>query len=101
VRPPSKNEDATEDKYSEPYFYQSKAFTDAIREDVNTLLSAFSSAWTAASVDPAASPFVTFKTVWRSTGWVHIHLNTIEPALREAWWTVVARSFTGRSAAEI
>lgn len=74
-------------------FFNSTTWHALIHEDVDALLAAFASAYSAA---PGASAFATFKQLWVDLGWSRIHLlGVLDGPMRGPWADSVYRAFIG------
>ena len=76
----------------QPSYFTSSLFVNPYRADVQRLLDLY-----AAEYAPPAPPFALFKRVWKSQGWLWMHLKVFDDRSREAFLRVATRLFVGTS----
>ncbi|ETW86933.1 hypothetical protein HETIRDRAFT_240617, partial [Heterobasidion irregulare TC 32-1] len=75
----------------QPSYFTSSLFVNPYRADVQRLLDLY-----AAEYAPPAPPFALFKRVWKSQGWLWMHLKVFDDRSREAFLRVATRLFVER-----
>lgn len=75
------------------FYYTSSPFVTALREDVDTLLSAYTHAYANEPFEPE-KPFELFKNIWKGLGWNYAHLTCVD-AKRPTFLSTVGRCFVG------
>jgi hypothetical protein len=81
----------------QPEYFTSSSFVVSLREDVSTLLSSYVLSYESNSNSSQSSPFALFKSIWKGSGWINIHLRVCEATGRVAFLATVARVFLGNS----
>jgi hypothetical protein len=76
----------------QPTYFTSSIFINALRNDINNLISTYYEQYT--NIRPVR-PFLHFKTLWSSQGWKWMHFMVFDHRARESFLNVTLRLFLG------
>ena len=77
----------------QPSYFTSSVYVNPLREDISTLIDAYSHRYTHTA---PTQPFALFKSTWSIQGWTWMHLKVFDARSRDTFLRVTYRLFLGQ-----